>query len=262
VNTSALFQGQWGLKKGRLSDEQFEKSITETARARRSRRSSARVEGFIEPKVTYGYFPAQADGDDLIVYHPEAFIDPRHLEAKPVVGCGCGNHGVSMEQHGMPGLPPNVTSGDAHVVHGKLAPHAAPQEWMRFKFPRQEGRRRLCISDFYRTRESGEYDISPCNSSPSATARPSSPRRCARRTRTRTTSTCTASASSVPSAGGVLAQAHPHELGFSSEDDPNVRKLFQQQYRGSRYSFGYPACPNLEDRAMVALLCPSRSASR
>ena len=47
------------------------------------------------------------------------------------------------------------------------------------------------------------------------------------------------------------------ELGFSSEDDANIRKLFQQQYRGSRYSFGYPACPNLEDRAiLVELLKP------
>jgi 5-methyltetrahydrofolate--homocysteine methyltransferase len=48
------------------------------------------------------------------------------------------------------------------------------------------------------------------------------------------------------------------ELGFSSEDDPNVKRIFQQQYRGSRYSFGYPACPNLEDRAKILeLLKPS-----
>ncbi len=38
------------------------------------------------------------------------------------------------------------------------------------------------------------------------------------------------------------------ELGFGSEDARNRRKLFQQRYRGSRYSFGYPACPDLEDR--------------
>ena len=39
------------------------------------------------------------------------------------------------------------------------------------------------------------------------------------------------------------------ELGFGSEDAPKIEELFQQGYRGSRYSFGYPACPNLEDRA-------------
>jgi 5-methyltetrahydrofolate--homocysteine methyltransferase len=47
------------------------------------------------------------------------------------------------------------------------------------------------------------------------------------------------------------------ELGFASEDDPSIKRLFQQKYRGSRYSFGYPACPNLEDRAMIMeLLTP------
>jgi 5-methyltetrahydrofolate--homocysteine methyltransferase len=44
------------------------------------------------------------------------------------------------------------------------------------------------------------------------------------------------------------------ELGFASEDAPNIREVFQQGYRGSRYSFGYPACPNLEDRALIAAL--------
>jgi len=47
------------------------------------------------------------------------------------------------------------------------------------------------------------------------------------------------------------------ELGFGSEDDSSVKRLFQQKYRGSRYSFGYPACPNLEDRLkIVKLLAP------
>jgi 5-methyltetrahydrofolate--homocysteine methyltransferase len=41
------------------------------------------------------------------------------------------------------------------------------------------------------------------------------------------------------------------ELGFSSEDDRDMEKMLQQGYRGSRYSFGYPACPRLEDQAML-----------
>ena len=48
------------------------------------------------------------------------------------------------------------------------------------------------------------------------------------------------------------------ELGISSEDATTIPKLFQQNYRGSRYSFGYPACPNLEDRRLlVQLLNPA-----
>jgi 5-methyltetrahydrofolate--homocysteine methyltransferase len=41
------------------------------------------------------------------------------------------------------------------------------------------------------------------------------------------------------------------ELGFAAEDDRDIEKMLQQGYRGSRYSFGYPACPKLEDQAML-----------
>jgi 5-methyltetrahydrofolate--homocysteine methyltransferase len=45
------------------------------------------------------------------------------------------------------------------------------------------------------------------------------------------------------------------ELGFAAEDDRDIEKMLQQGYRGSRYSFGYPACPNLEDQeALLRLL--------
>ena len=41
------------------------------------------------------------------------------------------------------------------------------------------------------------------------------------------------------------------EWGFADEDGPTVAGLFRQQYRGSRYSWGYPACPDLEDQAKL-----------
>jgi 5-methyltetrahydrofolate--homocysteine methyltransferase len=41
------------------------------------------------------------------------------------------------------------------------------------------------------------------------------------------------------------------EWGFAAEDGPSLAGLFRQQYRGGRYSWGYPACPNLEDNARV-----------
>ena len=43
-------------------------------------------------------------------------------------------------------------------------------------------------------------------------------------------------------------------MGFGSDDKPTMKELFHQGYRGSRYSLGYPACPNLEDRAKVIQL--------
>ena len=44
------------------------------------------------------------------------------------------------------------------------------------------------------------------------------------------------------------------EWGFADEDGPNLAGLFRQQYRGGRYSWGYPACPDLEDNLTVAEL--------
>jgi len=49
------------------------------------------------------------------------------------------------------------------------------------------------------------------------------------------------------------------DLGFASDDGPMDDMIRDQAYRGSRYSFGYPACPALEDRRkLVALLRPQR----
>jgi 5-methyltetrahydrofolate--homocysteine methyltransferase len=44
------------------------------------------------------------------------------------------------------------------------------------------------------------------------------------------------------------------ELGFAAEDDRDMEKMLAQSYRGSRYSFGYPACPRLEDQAQILTL--------
>ena len=44
------------------------------------------------------------------------------------------------------------------------------------------------------------------------------------------------------------------ELGFGHDDDRDMKKLLKQGYRGSRYSFGYPACPRLEDQKLLLSL--------
>jgi 5-methyltetrahydrofolate--homocysteine methyltransferase len=60
-----------------------------------------------------------------------------------------------------------------------------------------------------------------------------------------------------------LARKHRlmrQELGIAGEDSAHIRDLFHQKYRGSRYSFGYPACPNLEDQTkLFALLHPEEN---
>ena len=53
-------------------------------------------------------------------------------------------------------------------------------------------------------------------------------------------------------------RGEPKEIAVR-EDAPEIRRLFTQQYRGSRYSFGYPACPDLSDQQrLFRLLRPER----
>jgi 5-methyltetrahydrofolate--homocysteine methyltransferase len=132
------------------------------------------------------------------------------------------------------------------------------KEWLRFGFPRQSGRRKLCISDFFRTRESGEFDvlgIQLVTVGDRATEVAEGLRK-----ENRYQDYLFLHGFGVESAEALAELWHKRmrqELGFGSEDATDIGELFQQGYRGSRYSFGYPACPNLEDRAkIVELLNP------
>jgi len=74
INENALFRGQWGYKQGKQTPEEFEKSTEENARpVFKELKRRAMEEGFLTPKVVYGYFPVQSSGNDLIVYHTEEF---------------------------------------------------------------------------------------------------------------------------------------------------------------------------------------------
>jgi 5-methyltetrahydrofolate--homocysteine methyltransferase len=222
INENALFRGQWGFKQGKQTPEEFEASISEKARpVFRDLQRRAIEEGFLEPKIVYGYFPAQASGDDLIVYHTEEFK-----------ACDCH-----------PNLP------------GGCKPKGAPRELVRFTFPRQEGRRRLCISDFYRTVDSGHYDVLAVQLV--TVGDKASELAEELRKANKYQEYLYLHGFGVETAEALAEYWHKRirtELGFGSEDSPEIPRLFQQHYRGSRYSFGYPACPNLEDRTKILQL--------
>ena len=67
---------------------------------------------------------------------------------------------------------------------------------------------------------------------------------------------------SVESAEALAEMWHKRireELGIADNDAPEMAKLFHQGYQGSRFSFGYPACPNIEDQTkLFELLQPER----
>ena len=224
INPNALFLGQWGFKKKALSEEDYDASIEEIARpVFENLQKRAIKEKFLDPKVVYGYFPVQSQGDELIVYHIEEFQ-----------GCTC------------------------HAGPCGLKPSGKPRERMRFKFPRQETRRRLCVADFFRSVESGEYDV--LGMSLVTVGDKSSELAQELFKENKYQDYLYLHGFGVESAEALAEMWHKRmrqELGFGSEDSPKVKELFQQGYRGSRFSFGYGACPNLEDRTkIVELLNP------
>jgi 5-methyltetrahydrofolate--homocysteine methyltransferase len=132
---------------------------------------------------------------------------------------------------------------------------------VRFTFPRQRRDRRLCLADFFRSRESGETDvialqvvtIGPQVSAATAALFAENAYR----------DYLELHGLSVQLAEALAEFWHRRvrdELGVGAEDSSEVRAVLERQaYRGSRYSFGYPACPDLEDRAkIVQLLRPER----
>ncbi|HUQ38903.1 MAG TPA: methionine synthase [Acidimicrobiales bacterium] len=201
VNETALFRNQWGFRpEGGETDAEFKARIRPRFR---TELEAARASGVLVPQVVYGYFAANGDGDDVVIWKDDT----------------------------------------------------RTQEWLRFPFPRQSQDPHLCIADFFRPAASGEVDYAAFHIVTMGEA----------------VSTETARLFAADKyqdylflhgLGVELAEALAElwhrrireEWGFADQDGPDIAGLFRQQYRGGRYSWGYPACPDLEDNAKVAEL--------
>lgn len=228
LNEVALIRGQWQFSKKGKTDEEYGRILeSDVYPALEAQKLKVKRERLFEPKVVYGYFPCQSSGDDLIIYRPASDEDP-YSKWKGIT-------------------PRRVRLEDL-------------REWVRFTFPRQRDDRFLCISDYFRPVESGEIDVIALQAV-----------------------TIGAKASeftkhlfdagnyqeylylhglSVESAEALAEYWHKvvrTELGIVGNDAKETKRLFSQGYQGSRYSFGYPACPNLDDQAgLFELLRPER----
>lgn len=133
-------------------------------------------------------------------------------------------------------------------------------ERTRFTFPRQRRGRRLCLADFFRPQESGETDVVGFQVVTVGS-----------RIGEETAKLFEANAYrdylelhglSVQLAEALAEYWHARvraELGFGGEDPADIEDMFALKYRGARFSLGYGACPDLEDRAKIAdLLHPER----
>jgi len=127
-------------------------------------------------------------------------------------------------------------------------------EWMRFSFPRQRKEPWLCVADFFRPVGLGEDFASFMLVTMGQKV---SERTAELFAADRYQDYLFLHGLGVEMAEALAEYWHTRvrtELGYADEDGPNLTGLFRQKYRGGRYSWGYPACPNLEDNAKVVEL--------
>jgi len=227
INEAALIRGQWQFRRGKRDPETVQRELDEVVYPRLVElKRQLKRDAVLQPAVAYGYFPCHAEGDDLVVYRP-----------------------ADMDGDALYGTWPS-----ARYAREDLVP------WQRFRFPRQESDRYLCLADYFRGAGEGDPDV------------------CAFHVVTMGQSATDYTASlfaedryqdylyvhglSVECAEALAEYWHRvirQELGIADKDAADIKRLFSQGYQGSRYSFGYPACPNLEDQTQLfAMLRPER----
>jgi 5-methyltetrahydrofolate--homocysteine methyltransferase len=133
-------------------------------------------------------------------------------------------------------------------------------EVCRFDFPRQPGGRRLCLADFFRNKDAGELDVVGFSLVTMGACATTESERLFKENRY--DEYLHFHGLSVEGAEALAEYWHKRmrqQLGIAANDADSIDDLFKQKYQGSRYSFGYPACPNLEDQQK---LLPLLEASR
>ncbi len=157
------------------------------------------------------------------------------------------------------GYFPCISEGnDLIVLH-----HEGPlkdQERVRFTFPRQSRDRRLCLSDFFKSRSSGEVDVVSFQVVTMGDSISRAINQLVQKNLYR--EYLELHGLSVQLTESLTEHWHARtreELAIDGEDSSTLDEIFSQGYQGSRYSFGYPACPDLEQQAQIfELLQPER----
>ena len=143
------------------------------------------------------------------------------------------------------GYFPCHSAGDSVIVYHPET-HA---EWLRFDFPRQASGSRLCLADFFLPQDAGQFDVIGMLAVTMG-------RRASEISRQFFEGDNYADylyfhGLSVEAAEALAEYWHREmrlELGLAEGESERIKDLFQMKYRGARYAFGYPACPNLEDQ--------------
>jgi 5-methyltetrahydrofolate--homocysteine methyltransferase len=207
LDLQALIAGQWQFRKPKeQSREEYDAFLAEKVYPVLEHwKQRIITEKLLEPTLVYGYFPVQAEGNDVHIYD------------------------------------------SAQIGEGRSLSELAPIQ--SFKFPRQRSMRRLCIADFYAPKEMGTMDVMPLQAVTVGHIATEFAQGLFKANQY--TDYLYFHGLAVQMAEALAEWVHARirrELGFGAEDPDNIRDVLAQRYRGSRYSFGYPACPNMQDQ--------------
>ena len=230
LDERATFMGQWGLKPSRAEDGASYQELVDTEGRPRLRYWLDRIlaEGMFDAKVVYGYFPVYSEGNDVVVLH--------HAD------------------------DPSGVLG----VSGLLAPDGGSgpigEERLRFSFPRQRRDRHLNLADFVKSKESGQIDVMPIQLVTVGAEVDKHTAKLFQENAYREYMELHGLAMQLTEALAEYWHSRIRaELGFAAEDPKEIEGFFDLKYRGARFSLGYPACPQMEDRRkVVELLKPER----
>jgi len=199
LNETALFRNQWQFRpeSGGEKDDEFKARIRPILR---EQLAQAKAAGVLVPQVVYGYFAANAEGNDVVIWKDES----------------------------------------------------RTAEWMRFPFPRQTAEPYLCIADFFRPVEAGELDYAAFHVVTMGEEVTEEALRL--KAADRYQDYLFLHGLGVESTEALAEYWHRRireEWGFADEDGRLVDVLLRQAYRGGRYSWGYPACPDQSEHEKV-----------
>jgi len=191
----------------------------------------------------WGYRPVDGENDEGFKERVRAELRQRLDEAK--------SSDVLVPQVVWGYFPANSVGNDL-IIYSDTD---RSEELTRFSFPRQRVEPYLCIADFFRPLSSGEIDYA--GFTVSTMGEKASEAAAAMFAENRYRDYVALHGLSVEMTEALAELWHRRireEWGFANEDGPNLIGLFRQKYRGGRYSFGYPACPELEDNEKVVVL--------
>ena len=225
LDLQALFVGQWQFRKPQdQSRETYDAFLQDTVHPILDKwTAKIKGDGLLQPQIIYGYFPCLAEGNSLHIY------DPAVLETE--------NAGVT--DHG-PGSVEAIAT---------------------FTFPRQKSMRRLCIADFFLPKDlaqPGQFDVFPMQAVTVGEIATEYAQTLFKADQY--TDYLYYYGLSVQTAEAVAEWCHARirqELGLVGPEPTTIREVLQQRYQGSRYSFGYPACPHIPDQSIQLRLLQS-----